>query len=326
MFFWIALFVLLALYFLGPRAPRVHLDRPLPDLPDDFVQLEKHIAEQEALDALRPNTEARIIWANPQQPVQTPYSLVYIHGFSASQGEGDPLHKEFAARYGCNLFFGRLQGHGTQSDQPLADLSPDGMLESARYALAVGQKIGKQVILMGTSTGCTLMMYLAGRFPHIAGLICYSPNVAVRNPYLKYVTRPWGQYLVWLLNRGEIVEKIGVDNDYWDRRYHIRALVSLQSLLQATMQPALFQSIRQPFFMGYYYKDEVQQDQTVSVPAMLEMFGQLGTPIPQKQKVAFPHAGDHAFPNQFYGQDLDAVRKATFAFAEDILKLPKVPL
>lgn len=325
MWFWILVLGLILLYLVGPRGPKVDLKVDLPQLPDQLEELSQQIAHQEAMASLRPNTEARILWAHPERPQKTAYSLVYIHGFSASQGEGDPIHKEFAARYNCNLFFGRVQAHGTQSDTPLADLSPEGMLQSAAFALAVGQKIGEKVILMGTSTGCTLMMILAQQFPEIAGLICYSPNIAIRNSMAKYITGPWGKWLVRLVNRGgEIIEKPLVDNVYWDKRYHIKALVSLQALLKASMHADTFAAIEQPYFMGYYFKNEQEQDQTVSVPAMLAMYEQLGTPLPLKRKIPFPNAGDHAFPNQFYGKDLDAVRTATFAFAEEVLNLRPV--
>ena len=36
-------------------------------------------------------------------------SVVYLHGFSASQEEGDPVHYDFAQKFGCNLFLAALK-------------------------------------------------------------------------------------------------------------------------------------------------------------------------------------------------------------------------
>jgi hypothetical protein len=45
--------------------------------------------------------------------------------------------------------------------------------------------------------------------------------------------------------------------------------------------------------MLYYYKDEIHQDSVVSVPAMLNMFNELGTPSNLKVKEAMPNVGNH---------------------------------
>ena len=71
------------------------------------------------------------------------------------------------------------------------------------------------------------------------------------------------------------------------------------------MTPEQFQKVKQPVFMGYYYKDEEHQDKVVSVPAMLAMFDELGTPADKKQKMAFPNAGEHVIASHFTSGDLD---------------------
>jgi pimeloyl-ACP methyl ester carboxylesterase len=322
MFYLLGLFLIMGLaylYWIRSLVPRIQLE--VPDLPTNPAELENFIQTGEAQEELRPDNQARIVWQH-QDKRPTPYSLVYVHGFSASQGEGAPIHLEFAQRFGCNLYLSRLAHHGYLNKEAISGFETQSILNSAALALAVGQKIGEKVVLMGTSTGCSLMLYLASQHPEIAGLICYSPNVALKSPFAFLITLPWGQKLVQLSNKGkDWVEKNEEENPYWDRTYHIRAVVRLQALLRLIMRRSVFKTIQQPFFMGYYYKNEKQQDQTVSVPAMLRMFRQLGTHSSQKRKVAFPEAGGHALANRFYGQDLDAVRRETFAFAEEVLGL-----
>ncbi len=73
--------------------------------------------------------------------------------------------------------------------------------------------------------------------------------------------------------------------------------------------------------MGYYYKNDTLQDHTVSVPAMLDMFEKLGTPDELKVKQPFPEAGEHVIGSYLTSGDLDGVRKATFLFLEEVVRL-----
>ena len=57
---------------------------------------------------------------------------------------------------------------------------------------------------------------------------------------------------------------------------------------------------------------------------MLDMFGRLGTPENEKVALAFPEAGDHVIACQYKSGDWKGVEKATFDFAENVLKLKVV--
>jgi hypothetical protein len=61
--------------------------------------------------------------------------VVYIHGFSASQEEGDPVHYTFAKKFGCNLFLNRLADHGVDTTEPLLNVTADKLWSSAKEAL-----------------------------------------------------------------------------------------------------------------------------------------------------------------------------------------------
>ena len=91
--------------------------------------------------------------------------------------------------------------------------------------------------------------------------------------------------------------------------------------MDETMTEETFQRVRQPLFLGYYYKDEIHQDSTVSVPAMLRMFDELGTPADQKRKVAFPNVGDHVMTSYITSKDLESVKRETNRFMEEVLGL-----
>ena len=311
-------------YFLGPEVETPTLDRSLPEVTADLVQLEQEIQQQEgAIPNVKPDNEARVIWAD-SIPGKTPYSIVYLHGWSASQEEGDPIHLNTAKRYGCNLYLPRLAGHGLMEEDAMLTLTADELLDSAKEAIAVGKQLGEQVILMATSTGGTLALYLAGGDPDIAGLLLYSPNIAIFDSNARLLDDPWGLQLAKLANGGDYheFEEVTEENSkYWTTKYRVEALTQLQALVEGTMTEETFQSVRQPVFMGYYYRDEIHQDSTVSVPAMLGMFEQLGTPSDLKRKVAFPDVGAHVMTSHLTSKDLESVQQETNRFLEEILGL-----
>ncbi len=315
---------LLMTYFLGPKVATPNLDRPLPKITTDLAQLEKEIQEREAsIQNIRPDNEARIIWAD-SLPKKTEYSIVYLHGWSASQEEGDPIHTETAKRFGCNLYLPRLAGHGLMEEEPMLHLTADQLIQSAKEAIAVGKQLGKKVILMSTSTGGTLALPLAGGDPDIAALILYSPNVEIFDPTAKLLSKPWGLQLARLVTGKDYHEfdnRTPVRDQYWTTKYRLEALTQLQALVEETMVEETFKSVAQPVFLGYYYKDDIHQDSVVSVPAMLEMFDQLGTASHLKEKVALPNVGDHVMASHINSKDLESVRKETFEFLEEVVGL-----
>lgn len=316
--------LLVLVYFLGPRVDTPILEGALPEVTADLGQLDAEIRQREAaLPNIKPDNEARIIWAD-SIPRQTPYSVVYLHGWSASQEEGDPIHTATAQRYGCNLYLPRLAGHGLTEDEPMLNITADQLLESAREAIAVGKQLGEQVILMATSTGGTLALYLAGGDPDIAGLLLYSPNIDIFDPNASLLAKPWGLQMAKLVKGSDYHEfdnPSEADKKYWTTKYRVEALTQLQALVEATMTEDTFQSVQQPVFLGYYYRDAIHQDSTVSVPAMLDMFEQLGTPEDQKKKVAFPHVGAHVMTSHITSKDLESVQRETNRFLEGVLGL-----
>ena len=70
--------------------------------------------------------------------------------------------------------------------------------------------------------------------------------------------------------------------------------------------------------MGYYYKNEEEQDKVVSVPAMLKMFDELGSS--NKQKVAFQNAGNHVLASPILSKDVENIQRETEKFLDGVLK------
>ncbi|MEM6764537.1 MAG: alpha/beta hydrolase [Bacteroidota bacterium] len=321
------LLVLGIIYFIGPKPEPATLTTEIQaeSLPSDLQALETYIQEKEgSVPNLKPDNEARIVWADSFAYKKTPYSLVYIHGFSASQGEGEPIHRDFAKRYGMNLYLARLQTHGIEEEEAMLNLTAEGLVETAKEAVAIGEKIGEKVILMSTSTGGTLSLYLASDNPNIGGQILYSPNIQIFDPTAQLLNKPWGLQIARVVMQSDYnsyeVEKPEAAQ-YWTSKYRIEAIVQLQNLLDATMKPEVFAKVTAPTYLAYYYKDEKLQDSTVSVAAMLDMFEQLGTPENLKRKEALPDVNEHALASVYTSEDIESVISGTFSFAEEVMGL-----
>ena len=116
--------LLVAVYFLGPEPSKPKWDKTVIEVPADPTALEQYISTQESKHKLKQDNEARIIWADSTKK-KTPFSVVYLHGFSASQKEGDPVHKQFAKEFGCNLYLARLADHGVDTTEQLLYFTAD---------------------------------------------------------------------------------------------------------------------------------------------------------------------------------------------------------
>ncbi len=321
----VVLVLLLAMlvYFCGPEVERPNLTLELPNVASDLRILQQNLnGREEANTKIKANNDSQIIWYD-SIPTVTEYSVLYLHGWSASHEEGAPLHKELGQRYGANVYLPRLKGHGLDEENAMLDLTAEDYFESAKEALAIAKQIGKKVIVMGTSTGGTLALYLAHANQDIAGLLLYSPNVEIYDPTAPLLSGPWGLQIVRTVMDGDFYqsETDTLKKRYWTTRYRVEALVQLQALLDETMEKEVFQQVHQPTFLGYYYKNEEEQDKVVSVPAMLEMYDQLGVKDSLKRKVAFPNVGNHVLTSYITSKDMKSVKTETIRFLEDIIKL-----
>lgn len=325
---WLGLIilVLIVVYFLGPHPSSPKYTQDLPAVPSEPAMLEKYINAREALHKLKPDNQARIIWINDSIKSKTDYAVVYLHGFSASQEEGDPVHYQFAKKFGCNLYLSRLAEHGIDTTEAMANLTADKLWNSAKEAYAIGKQLGKKVILMATSTGGTLALKLAAAYPEISSLILLSPNIAINDPLAWVANNHWGLQIAHLVKGkyNTTDDSTALEEKYWYNKYRMESVTEMQELLETTMKSSLFEKIKQPVLLLYYYKDEEHQDKTVKVSAMKRMFRQLGTPDSLKREVAVPGAGEHVIGSYIKSKDVKTVLDECEKFGKEILHLPVV--
>ena len=321
--------LLIILYLLGPSPATPSYNKEMPAVPSEPAALESYIRTNEAAHKLKPDNEARIVWAHDSLKDKTPYAIVYLHGFSASQEEGNPVHRYIAGKFGYNLFLARMAEHGIDTVEAMVNLTADNYWESAKQALAIGRQLGQKVILMGTSTGGTFALQLAAAYPDdVAALVLLSPNIAIRDPTAWVLNNHWGLQVAHKVTGSNYIESKN-DSDplikqYWYTKYRTEAAVALEELLETTMNKSTFEKVHQPVGLFYYYKDEVHQDSTVKVSASLEMFDQLGTPAALKYKQAIPDAGNHVIGSPLRSHDVEGVKKGVSYFMTEILHLSPV--
>lgn len=190
--------VIFAGFFLGPREPysgQVSFDASKlgEDLESYLERVEKPYPD------IRKGLQKQIIWADPNLKEKTDFAVVYVHGFSASLAEVRPYPDEVAAHFGANLYFTRLRGHGRTSEA-MAEAKADDWLYDVLEAVAIGERLGRKVIVVSTSMGSSIVSLLAADKPKwatkIAGHIMVSPNFKISDPGAVRLTWPWARSFV----------------------------------------------------------------------------------------------------------------------------------
>lgn len=214
--------VVAALWAFGPREPANTALRFDPGAIGEDV--EAYLAEGEAqFDDIVDGAEKQIVWAFPASKATTPVALVYVHGFSASAGEIRPAPDMAAEALGANLFYTRLAGHG-RSDEAMAEPVVQDWMDDMAEAVAIGERLGEAVVLIGTSTGGTLAA-IAALHPdlkdRIDGIVFVSPNFKVKAGGSEILTMPFAERIVPLVVGAE--RSFEPENEaharFWTERY-----------------------------------------------------------------------------------------------------------
>ena len=284
----VAVFTLVMIF--GPREPvhpEVSFDRSL--LRDG---VDTYFALQEGrFPDIKPGLEKRVVWRGLEE-VPTDLAIIYVHGFSASLQEMRPLPDLVAETLDANLVFMRLRGHARDAEA-LGQARASHWREDLNEALAVGRQVGREVVIMASSTGASVVVAAAADDPEtmeaVRGLVLISPNFGVTDPKAALLHVPAGRYWVpWLAGRQWGFEPQNPRHaQFWTPDYPSTALFAMAAISRAASR-ADHDSIRQPVL--FYYSEE---DQIVDGTRTTEVAQRWGGPVIQ----ASPELGEGMDPN-----------------------------
>jgi esterase/lipase len=262
-------------FFLGPvnefgaETPAV---RPAP--PSALSDLDHWLADSESkFPQLRPGTAKGIVWAKNEK-VKTPWSVVYIHGFSASRLETAPLAEQVAASLGANLFYTRLTGHGLTGED-MGKASAQDWLADTMEAVHIGRTLGEKVLVISCSTGSTLSTWLGARQAAFSAdaFVFISPNFGLKNKMSELINGHWGQQIATAVS-GDTIRYEQTDareSVAWTGSYPTKALFPMMALVKKVRESDLA-SFKSPVLVLYS-----PDDQTVDPENIKLVFSKLGS-------------------------------------------------
>ena len=198
-------------------------------------ELDEWLARREgAVPGLKPGVQAGILWAN-RLKTQTPLSVVYLPGYTATRGEISPAPERVAQGLGANVFFSRPAGQGAGSEGH-RHVTVDDWIEDGLEALEIGRKLGQRVVVIATSTGGTLATWLTLGPPaeRVAVMILVSPNLSPKNIASEVLLWPGKEFWLSLFVGSQVILKPQNDlqSRFWDLTHHSHSLIPMMRLVK----------------------------------------------------------------------------------------------
>lgn len=218
--------------------------------------LEQYISDKESRFQAKAGNASAVIY-NVPSPQPSAYAIVYLHGFSASPKEISPVVETVAGKMKYNAYLPRLAGHGLQNGL-MEDLTSDELFQDAEEAYQIGKQLGEKVILVGTSTGATLALWLAARHSEVAGLVLISPNLGIRDPRGFLAAGPLGYWIARTVvgPYHEWKPKHAGQEEFWTTRYSINGVRVMTDIVRE-VQRLDFTALRQPVLVLWTDRDSV---------------------------------------------------------------------
>ena len=264
------------LYFFGPREPYDEIISF--NNSDILTDIDLYLEDQEQVYSnITPGTEKRIIW-HGDKGIQTSIAIVVMHGFSASSEEIRPVPDLVAKELGANIYFMRFKGHG-RDGEALAKTNAGEWLEDTAEAMEIGRRIGKKIIVIGTSMGGTIATILAASTElneDVAGYVMVSPLYGVNNPAAPLLSLPLARYWIPLV-AGE-TRSFEPDNEshgkYWTTSYPTVSALSMQAAIDHAVSLNM-NEVKAPALFIYSENDQVVDVDKIKI--VIENWGGITT-------------------------------------------------
>ncbi|SMX37639.1 alpha/beta hydrolase [Octadecabacter ascidiaceicola] len=269
----------------------------LPELNEIDAWLADH---ETAVGDVRDGCEKQIVWAD--QPAKKPLCILYVHGFSATAAEVRPLPDIVAKALGANLYFARLTGHG-QDGEAMGRARLSDWEDDVDEALQIGAAIGDEVVVIGCSTGCTLLTTALARGARAKGIIHLSPNYGLRHRLAQLLldlpgVRRWGPLIA-----GKETSFEAISDEHaalWTIKYDTQAVFTMGDAVRSCLASEI-EAIQTPAYFAFN-----EDDRVVSPKRTRAVMARWAGPVTQDILVQGPSddkdghvmAGDVFSPNQ----------------------------
>ena len=258
------------------------------------------LAEREAqVPNLRPGCEKRISWVDG--PHRTAWSVVYIHGFSASRREVSPFPELVAEGLGANLFGTRLTGHG-QDGPAMGRATLAEWRSDVAEALAIGRALGERVLAISCSTGCTVLTLALASGEDVGATAMLSPNYGLRMRRLQAaLDAPFAAHWApFLMRRPQRPPAASSTSGIWTDGFPVRAYVPMAEAVRAIRRADL-DAIKAPGLFIHSAADQIV-DPALTTAVMRRWGGPSRhiAPTPGRDDDPMAHviAGDALSPGQ----------------------------
>jgi len=276
---------------------------PTPSKFEDFAA--RQVSFSLAIGVPAHATEKLVI----RNPRDDGYAILYIHGFGAGRAEGEAVGDSLAEALNANIYYARLPGHGTGAEAHAA-ATFDQYLQEMETTLLQMPKLGKKVILMGTSTGALVGTWLASRHSEkLHAVVMASPFWDFGDKSSRLLNFPGG------LELGQVF--LGRDRDarwkkdpekrvhpdyekYWLVKQKFAALVNLNNLRRFVARKENFERITVPVLGLVYYQDKEHKDEAIDIRKVRGSFPLLKNP---KNKLVEIADGSHILMSRYVRTD-----------------------
>lgn len=260
-------------YLIGPGWYLIYSPKLLtPQIEITTNSVEEFIKTKESqFSYIKSENESHILWSS-ENHTKTKYSIVYLHGFSAGPKEISPVLENVASTLQFNSYFPRLSLHGLKNNS-MENLTADQLFQDAEESYLVGNAIGQKLIIVGTSTGASLALWLAARHPDIAGFILISPNLGIKNPSGFLAAGPLGYWITRIVvgSYFEWKPKNPTQEFFWTTRYSAQAIRAMTDVVNESAD-LTFEKIQIPSLTFW-----TSQDKVVNIQKALSKIRNLGS-------------------------------------------------
>jgi len=174
----------------------------------------------------------------------------------------------------ANIFFTRLRGHGLDGEA-LAEATFDDWMIDTKEAIDIGNAIGDSLILIGCSTGCSLIHANLQYTENALAIIYVSPNFGPKSFFGQLLRIPGAKWFIPFIFGKEysFVPRNADHARCWTTSYPIKALFAVKDSVVAAYKVKHIK-IKQPVL--FYFSDD---DQVVSAKATRKIISKMGNNV-----------------------------------------------